>query len=320
MPRRKKSVIEFRDYPLNPQFSVLLLTGEDWRISDVPSGRLHIHNCLEIGLCETDSGFMRFEDTECPFKAGDVTIVSCDVPHTTYSAPGTASRWSYLFVDLGQLLQPYVSAADLRSQNLLTSVQHRLHFILGNKENPAIFSLVAGIVEEMKQKRSYYELTVRGLFLAFLTELARTKEAQDGKSDDPRPENALVIAPALERIRCHYMEDFPMDDLAALCGLSPTHFRRLFSSVMGSSPLEYLITTRIRNGADRLRMSEDSILSVSEEVGFHSLSSFNRHFLAIMGQTPREWRSRVGSLNSQSVQKYTGWLVAETLQNPGISP
>ncbi len=319
MPRKKKPVIEFRDYPLPARFPVLLLTGEHWRISDIPSGRLHIHNCLEIGICETDYGFMRFEDTECAFKAGDVTVVSCDIPHTTYSAPGTASRWSYLFLDPDQLLQPFFSDSGISGLNLLASVRHHIHFILGNEEYPAVNFLVAGIVKEMKEKNSYYEFTVRGLFLALLTELARIAETAR-KSDDPQPENALVIAPALEFIRSHYMDDFSMDELAGLCGLSPTHFRRLFSSVMGMSPLEHLNTTRIRRAADCLRMTEDSILSISERVGFHSLSSFNRHFLAIMGQTPRQWRRRMSGFNSESLQKYSGWLIAETLDHPGISP
>ena len=83
MPRRKRPYIEFRDYNLSSRFPVLLLSGEEWRISDVASPRLHIHNCLEIGLCESDSGTMIFEDTKRPFGAGDLTVISCDVPHTT---------------------------------------------------------------------------------------------------------------------------------------------------------------------------------------------------------------------------------------------
>ena len=42
MPRRKRPYIEFRDYNLSSRFPVLLLSGEEWRISDVASPRLHI--------------------------------------------------------------------------------------------------------------------------------------------------------------------------------------------------------------------------------------------------------------------------------------
>ncbi len=312
MPRHKKTIIEFRDYDLSAHFPVLLLTGEHWRISDVPSERLHIHNCLEIGLCESDSGIMKFEDNSYSFKAGDVTAVSCDIPHTTCSTAGTASKWSYLFVDMGELLHPFFSGTDLRELNIFSISEHHLSLIMGKADYPVIHSLVTGIIDEMKKKESGYELSVRGLFLALASSLMRI--TTDNKNKKPQPENALVIAPALDYIRYHYMEDFPMEYLAGFCGLSPTHFRRLFSLVMGTSPLEHLNTTRIRKAADLLRMTEGSVLSISERVGFHSVSSFNRHFLTIMGQTPRDWRKQMSIIKDQSVFKYNGWMYAEVLK------
>jgi AraC-like DNA-binding protein len=313
MPRRKKTIIEFRDYDLPAHFPVLLLTGEHWRISDVPSGRLHIHNCLEIGICETDGGIMKFEDTSYPFQAGDVTAISCDIPHTTCSTPGTNSKWTYLFVDIGELLHPFFSGADLHNVDLLSISERHLSLIMGKEEYPVIYSLVSEIIVEMKRKEPGYELGVRGLFLALASNLMRIAALADKKKDQ-QPENALVIAPALDFIRYHYMEDFPMENLADLCGLSPTHFRRLFSSVMGTRPLEHLNATRIRKAADLLRMTEESVLSISERVGFHSISSFNRHFLAVMGRSPRDWRRQMSILKDQSVFKYNGWMYAEILK------
>ena len=52
MSRPPRTVIEYRNYELPADFPIQMLSGENWRISDVPSGVLHFHNCLEIGLCE----------------------------------------------------------------------------------------------------------------------------------------------------------------------------------------------------------------------------------------------------------------------------
>ena len=314
MSKKKKTVIEFRDYDLPAHFPVLLLTGDHWRISDVPSRRLHIHNCLEIGLCETDSGTIKFEDTTYSFYAGDVTAISCDIPHTTFSAPGTNSKWSYLFVDMGELLHPFFSGADLHNVELFSFLDHHLNLIMGRINYPVIYSIVTEIIEEMKKQEQGYEIAVRGLFLALATNLMRAASLNHKKKDQT-PENALVIAPALDFIRYHYMEDFPMEQLADLCSLSPAHFRRLFSSIMGNRPLEYLNTTRIRKASDLLRMTEESVLNISERVGFHSISSFNRHFLAIMGEAPRDWRKKMSILKDQSLFKYNGWMYAEVLKN-----
>lgn len=48
MSRPPRTVIEYRNYELPADFPIQMLSGENWRISDVPSGVLHFHNCLEI--------------------------------------------------------------------------------------------------------------------------------------------------------------------------------------------------------------------------------------------------------------------------------
>lgn len=99
MAKSKRVVTEYRSYYLPMQFPVLLLSGDYWKISDIPSGSLHFHNCLEIGLCHSDSGTLEINGDKQSFHAGDVTILPRNVPHTTYSTPGTRSHWSYLFLD-----------------------------------------------------------------------------------------------------------------------------------------------------------------------------------------------------------------------------
>ena len=46
MPRSKRSIVEYRIYDLPLDLPVFCLSGDDWRISDVLSNRLHFHNCL----------------------------------------------------------------------------------------------------------------------------------------------------------------------------------------------------------------------------------------------------------------------------------
>ena len=53
MSKPKNIVTEYRNYYLPVDFPLLLLTGEHWKISDIPSSRLHFHNCLEIGICHS---------------------------------------------------------------------------------------------------------------------------------------------------------------------------------------------------------------------------------------------------------------------------
>ena len=93
MGRQSKNIIEYRIYELQPDMPFMCLSGEEWRISDVMSDRLHFHNCLEIGFCLSDSGLLGFESgVTYPVKAGDIFLIRRFLPHTTCSAPGCRSR------------------------------------------------------------------------------------------------------------------------------------------------------------------------------------------------------------------------------------
>lgn len=111
MAKSKRAVTEYRSYYLPMQFPVLLLSGDYWKISDIPSGSLHFHNCLEIGICHSDSGTLEINGEKQTFHAGDVTVLPRNVPHTTYSAPGMKSHWSYLFLDPKELFRNLLPAS-----------------------------------------------------------------------------------------------------------------------------------------------------------------------------------------------------------------
>ena len=101
------------------------------------------------------------------------------------------------------------------------------------------------------------------------------------------PKTLWLISPALEYIEKNYMQQFSIEYLADLCHWSPTHFRRVFHDIMGTSPLDYVNNTRILKSCILLRSTEHSILDISEMVGFHSVSSFNRYFIKLMQMSPQ---------------------------------
>lgn len=304
MPRHPRAVMEYRNYELPAQFPIQLLTGEHWRISDIPAGVLHFHNCLEIGLCESDGGILAFQGEERAFHAGDVAVIAGDVPHTTWSDAGTASKWSYLHLDPLELMRPYFPPETLPNAALLQQVVQGHYYILSPRDHPTVAPLVRAIMAEMEHKQMNYQGSVRGLFLALVIELMRIT-ARHGHANMA---GTIPVAPALEFIGTHYMEDFPIETLAGLCGMSQSHFRKVFKELMGVGPLEHLNRTRILQACSLMRMSDDSILSISGRVGFLSLSSFNRHFLAEMGTTPSKWRSAAGNNPRTAILKYSGWL------------
>ncbi len=316
MSRRKKPIIEYRHYSLPLNFPVLMLSGDRWRISDKKSGRLHFHNCLEIGICHTDSGIMDFEDISIPFQAGDITCVPKHLPHTTYSTTGTESLWSYIFVDPEELFRNMFNA-QIKSFDKPMSNIHDYHLVMNKEDYPKVYFLATAIADELKHQRANYQASVRGLMLSLYVELLRIHSAKavkkETEQEPPREsKNILVILNALEFIQKNYMQSISIEYLADLCHLSVSHFRRTFHEIMGAAPLDFLNSTRIDEACWLLRSTEDSILTISEKVGYHSISSFNRSFIKLMQVPPSVWRKQtlLSETNSPkaSILEFTGWI------------
>lgn len=318
MAKPKNSIAEYRSYYLQSDFPVLLLSGDHWKISNIPSKNLHFHNCLEIGICHSESGYMEFNGQQEPllFKEGDITCIPRNIPHTTYSSPNTESHWSYLFIDPQELFKN-VAPNLSHSFDLSLSAYKDYKHILSRENYPQVYNLTMSIIKEMEEKKPHYQASTMGLLLALCIELHRVQSEGGGETTltDKPPENAMVISPVLDYIEDHYSEQFDMDYLADICRLSPTHFRRLFHSIMGTSPLEFLNTTRITKACNLLRSTEYSILEISERVGFRSVSSFNRHFMETMQTTPRNYRNETlftkESQEKLSIKEFTGWMYPE---------
>ena len=266
------------------------------------------------------------------FHAGDVTVLPRNVPHTTYSAPGTKSHWSYLFLDPKELFRNLLPAS-WKNYDLSTDGFPAFRYIFSKEAFPHINYLVSHIIHELEEQNPCYQISARSLLCSLYIELYRIESLGGVNPDTAKPdsleilalqerkkegeiaENSLVISPALEYIEKNYMQQFSIEYLADLCHWSPTHFRRVFHDIMGTSPLDYVNNTRILKSCILLRSTEHSILDISEMVGFHSVSSFNRYFIKLMQMSPREYRKQMQQsekkAENQSILEFAGWMRPE---------
>lgn len=84
--------------------------------------------------------------------------------------------------------------------------------------------------------------------------------------------------------------DLTLDRVASKAALSPFHFLRLFTRVVGVTPHQYLVRSRLRHAARLLVERDRSITDIAYEVGFADLSNFTRTFRRAAGVSPREFR------------------------------
>jgi AraC-like DNA-binding protein len=122
---------------------------------------------------------------------------------------------------------------------------------------------------------------------------ARFVDLVSDRGPKPTQAGALDRRRAVETalwIDAHSHQAISLESSALQAGLSPFHFLRLFSNVLGLTPHQYLVRSRLRHAARRLADDESSITDVAYDVGFGDLSNFVRTFHRAAGVSPRAFR------------------------------
>lgn len=305
--RKQKPNIEYRNFYLPPDFPALLTTGSIRGTCGLSVDVLHFHNCLEIGICHSGSGLLTFYGGQnIPFSEGDVTCIPRNIPHATQPGSPDESFWSWLFFNPRQLFLGLVPTG-LRA---IAPLHDAPYYLIPAGASPRV-SFLAHAAQEEFSRETFDPLLCRAYLFALHTEITRYQEQHapvgEPESTPPHAEftpspgaGILGIAPALGFIEDNYMNKFSVEQLAALCHLSPTHFRRTFQSLMHVSPLAYLNSVRITRACGLLLNTNHTILSIAELTGFSTLSNFNRQFYRAMQLSPREYRQQAAGRLEQT--------------------
>jgi AraC-like DNA-binding protein len=91
-------------------------------------------------------------------------------------------------------------------------------------------------------------------------------------------------------IEAHSHREIELEDIARQAGISPFHFLRSFSSVLGVTPHQYLLRSRLRRAARYLADDDRPVTDVAYDVGFNDLSNFVRTFHRAAGVSPLKFR------------------------------
>jgi AraC family transcriptional regulator len=138
----------------------------------------------------------------------------------------------------------------------------------------------AGDAAELEEQA----LQVAGVVSAALVD-AKTDAAVPGLRDQRR------IAAALRRIEKDAHEALSLAALAHEAAMSPYHFLRTFRAVVGLTPHQFVLRTRLHRAAVQLRRSSEDVCSIALANGFNDLSTFNRRFRRLTGKTPTAYRA-----------------------------
>jgi AraC family transcriptional regulator len=138
--------------------------------------------------------------------------------------------------------------------------------------------------------RPYFEALAKALIIAVVSQTdVRLPDAGNLYVQHER------IQRSVSYLEANFHSKLTIQDLARIANLSPFHFTRLFTRLVGLSPHEYVLNYRLRFAVRLLRAHlEYSISEIALASGFSDQSHFSKTFRRAFGKTPKAYRGELG--------------------------
>jgi AraC-like DNA-binding protein/ligand-binding sensor protein len=125
------------------------------------------------------------------------------------------------------------------------------------------------------------------IFAQHLSILSNQVVVQQGNAEPP------VITRAKEFINEHQTEELSLGQVAKAVNTSTFYFCKMFKRITGINFTDYLSRVRVEKAKNLLLNPNLRVSEIAFEVGFQSLTHFNRVFKRILGQSPTEYRGQL---------------------------
>lgn len=295
MAKKKKDTIEFRFYEIPQGEPALVLYGDNWkRVYGHEELHMHFHNLTEIGICRFGAGDMYLDDEVNRYSDGTFTVIPKNFPHITISDGENVNFWEYVYFDLNSVVEDAFPGNPIYQTEVIEAI-NKAAVISNYVDEPNVAGMIHAIIEEAKAKKPYYHKMISLHLKALLIELVRRENVEIEEEIAVKGSNMAQIAAALDYVNKNYDKSMKACDLAGICGMSETHFRRVFEEYINMSPMDYVNLIRIQRACEYMKKSDDPMDIVAIKCGFATTSTFNRNFKKFLDTSPYQWKINPGN-------------------------
>ena len=213
---------------------------------------------------------------------GDIPhTVTCPFGLTETAVPVKLGEKTIGYLRIGQVLRRSPSRADTEKVSR-TLAEHDVRFTTELRKawehNPLIPPEKYGAIVRL--------LT---FFAEQLSALINQIVVERNNAEPP------LVQKARTYIEQHKMEPITLTDVAKASGASVFHFCKVFKKTTGVKFTDYVARVRLEDAKAQLLNPNRRISEVAYDVGFQSLTQFNRMFKRVFGQSPTAFRARLVS-------------------------
>jgi len=223
---------------------------------------------------------LQTQEKLCQQAVTDPETVVCPVGLSDTAVPVRMSNRLVGFLRVGQVFRKKPTEANFKKTQELCKkwgVESTSEVL-----RKAYFS---GRVISQKEHESAVKLLT--IFAQHLAMVSNQVFIQQENSEPP------VIAKARAYIQEHQTEEMTLSQVAKAVNMSSYYFCKMFKRVAGINFTDYVARVRIEKSKNLLLNPNLRVSEIAFEVGFQSLTHFNRVFKKILGQSPTDYRAQL---------------------------
>ena len=252
--------------------------------------RWHYHPEVELVYINSGVGKRQVGTHLSNYTEGDLVLIGSYLPHTGFTK-GFNDGQKEVVIQFNQDIfnNAFNGIEELKSINHLLELSKK-----GIVFSGAIKDDVGIRMEGIK-----YETQLDGLltFIKILYDLSIYKEKQilnaEGYAFISSPMENKRLKIIFNYIRDNFMDQIPLDDIAAIVYMTPQSFCRFFKISTNKTFTNFLNEYRINHATKLLSETDQDIKSICFKSGFNNLSNFFRNFKRITNQTPNSYRDQI---------------------------
>ena len=251
--------------------------------------KLHQHAEIQLTLIVKAKGKLIVGDSIHPFEDGDFFVIGPHSPHLfkNDSTDEMGHRISLFFTET-TFGESFFELPDLEELHPLFNVSKEGFQVLGDTKD---------IQNAMKQLPNLQKLERFICFFNLLKNLCYadkktlTNFVSSKKMGSSQGERMQTI---FDYVVTHFQNEINLDTVSSKVHMTPNAFCKFFKQHTNKTFFQFLIELRIEHACQLLNRADDqnSILEISEQSGFSSISNFNRQFKKLKGVIPSRFAAQ----------------------------
>jgi AraC family transcriptional regulator len=249
-----------------------------------------------IYLITKGNGSLIIGNHKIPLEAGNLYLIPSFTSCTYHFGAGLSHFYIHLSIDQPNGLSPYSLYSitnKVLADELDSTLFQRMLKINPDLQLPHHHPNVYQTKLWLNKKVNFHSVSQHLETIGILKQLF-SRFLESGHSHTITSMLKYNIQPVLIHIQNNLKHEIRVNELANMACLSKDHFSKVFKSITGLAPCDYVIRKRIERAQFLLLTTELSQKEIIEQTGFRSASYFSRIFTKITTYTPERYRRQRG--------------------------